>query len=139
MGKWRSLIEQATRENQFVKCQPAASDTDIQAVENALNIKLPQDLKSLLYELNGDQWFVFSTSQIIEVNITVRKAMTSAMPLDCLLFVAGNGCGDYYGYPITADGIKDWEIFMWDHESDNRNYKAQGLEDAVRKYYNDEI
>ncbi len=62
------------------------------------------------------------------------------MPLDCLLFFGGNGCGDYYGYPITLqDGVRDDNVFMWEHEYDNRIWKASNLEEAIKKYYNDEI
>lgn len=62
------------------------------------------------------------------------------MPLDCLLFFGGNGCGDYFGYPITSqDAVRDDNVFMWEHEYDNRIWKANNLEDAIKKYYNDEI
>jgi hypothetical protein len=55
------------------------------------------------------------------------------MPLDCLLFFGGNGCGDYYGYPITSqDGVRDDNVFIWEHEYDNRIWKANNLEDAIK-------
>ena len=139
MSKWKKVIENVSANNENVKCNPSATKEEIEEVESKLKIKLPKDLKELLLELNGDNYFVFSTSQIIDINLTIREAMTSYMPLDCLLFIAGNGCGDYFGYPITVDGLKDWEIFMWEHESDNRFYRSNGLEDVIRKYYNDEI
>jgi hypothetical protein len=34
--------------------------------EKVLNCKLPTDLKELLIEINGDNWLVFSTEQIIK-------------------------------------------------------------------------
>lgn len=139
MEKWKQIIEDAAGQNSYVKCNPPATEKEIKDVEKALHIELPGDLRSLLAEMNGDNWFVFSTSQIIETNLMLRKNISGIMPLNCLLFIAGNGCGDYFGYPIASDGLKDWEIFMWEHESDNRIYKANGLKDAILKYYNNEI
>ncbi|KAF0193537.1 MAG: Cell wall assembly/cell proliferation coordinating protein KNR4 [Bacillota bacterium] len=89
-------------------------------------------------QFNGDNYFLLSTSQIIETNLMLRS-ISAFMPLNCLLFVAGNGCGDYYGYAITGDGLKDWEIYMWEHEYDNRIFKANGLRDAIEKYYTDRL
>ena len=134
---WKELLLNITKNNN-IKFNPPATDEDIIEVENKLNISLPEKLKNLLLEFNGDNWFVFSTKQIIETNISVRQ-LTCYMPLDCILFVAGNGCGDYFGYAITGEGIKDWEIYMWDHESDERIFKANGLKDAIEKYYTDKI
>jgi hypothetical protein len=131
---WKALIEQFAGDNRHVKPNPPATEKQIAEVEKRLNIVLPADIKSFLKELNGDNYFVFSTSEIIEVNET-QRGLDCFMPLDCLLFIAGNGCGDYLGYPITREEIKDWEIFMWDHEYDNRVYKASGLKDAIEKYY----
>jgi len=89
--------------------------------------------------LNGDNWFVFSAEQIIEINLSMR-ALDCFMPLDCLLFFAGNGNGDYFGFPITQqDGIKEDSVFFWDHEYDNRIWKANDLEDVIRKYFSEEI
>ena len=139
MGKWLELIESYALKNPYIRCNPPAVEEDLDEVESKLGITIPGDLRELLMELNGDNNLIFSTAQIIETNLSVREAMSSAMPLDCLLFVAGNGCGDCYGYPITRDGIKDWEIFMWEHEYDNRVYKSNGLREAIQQYYNDEI
>ena len=62
------------------------------------------------------------------------------MPLDCLLFFGGNGCGDYFGYPITRlSGVRNDNVFMWDHEYDSRIWKANNLEELIKKYYFDEI
>ena len=139
MGKWKELLDSIAVNKDYIKPNPPATEIQIKEVEEKLNIEIPKDIRELLLEFNGDQWFLFSTEDIIKTNLQVRKFMTGYMTLECMLFVAGNGCGDYYGYPITADGIKDWEIFIWEHESDNRIYKANGLEDAIIKYYNDEI
>ncbi len=132
---WKELILNCTYGTN-VKFNPPATEKDILEVEAKLNISLPKQIKSLLSEFNGDNQFILSTKQIIEDNI-INREIKEYMPLDCLLFIASNGCGDYFGYPVTGAGIKDSEIFMWDHEYDNRVFKANGLKEAIEKYYND--
>jgi len=131
---WRQVVLRASEGKPYVSLNPPASVGDIQAVESALGLRLPSDLAELLRQFDGDNYFLFSCRQITETNLMLRST-TAWMPLDCLLFVAGNGCGDYFGYPITGDGMKETEIFMWEHEYDNRTYWAQGLSEAIEKYY----
>jgi hypothetical protein len=137
--KWKALIEQCAKGNQYTKLNPPATEQEIAEVESKLNVRLPADIKDFLLELNGDSCLVFSTEQMIETNQSVRE-LGCFMPLDCLLFFAGNGSGDYFGYPITSDdGVRDDNVFMWEHEYDNRIWKASDLEDTIRKYYNGDI
>ena len=139
MGKWSGLYSDLTAKHEYIKINPPANREQIFTVEKALGNKLPAELKELLLEMNGDGWLIFSTEQIIETNMTAR-GLDCFMPLDCLLFFAGNGCGDYYGFPITlADGVRDDNVFMWEHEYDNRVWKANNLEDTIRRYYSSEI
>lgn len=135
---WKELFTELSSNNKNVKLNPPATIDEILEVENILHLCLPDKLKNLLTEVNGDNWFIFSTKQIVETNTSLRE-LKCYMPLDCFLFVAGNGCGDYFGYAITGEGIKDWEIYMWDHESDNRVFIANGLKDVIEKYYTDQI
>ena len=79
----------------------------------------------------------FDVADFRNKHISARSGLF--MPLNCLLFFAGNGCGDYYGFPITlSDGVRDDIVFMWEHEYDNRIWKANNLEDTIRRYYNSE-
>lgn len=136
---WKALLEPFTKENDYMKLNPPATEQQISEVEEKLNIQLPDDLKGLLRELNGDDWLLLSTVQMIEINLMVR-AQEFYMPLDCLLFFGGNGCGDYYGYPITReDGLRDGDVLRWNHENDSREWVASGLKDTIEKYYNDQI
>ena len=135
---WREVVANLTQDNKYVKLKPPASIDYIALVEKKLNIMLPKDLKALLMEMNGDGNFLLSAEEIIETNISLRE-LEVFMPLDCLLFFAGNGCGDYFGYQIRKDGLNENNIFMWNHESDNRIWCAEGLEDAITKYYSDRI
>lgn len=135
---WEEVLLRFVEGNNFIKLNPPATDEDILNIEKELAIRIPTDLRKMLLEFNGDNNFLFSTTQIIETNLEIRK-LTCFMPLDCLLFFAGNGCGDYFGYPITEEGIKDWKVYIWEHESDDRVWKANGLKDAIEKYYTDKI
>ena len=51
----------------------------------------------MLLEFDGDGWLLLSADQIIEINEMLRE-LVEFMPLDCFLFIARNGCGDYYSY-----------------------------------------
>jgi hypothetical protein len=135
--KWKSLIEPYI--DRFTQPNHPATEAQIAEAEKKLNVRFPEDLKEMLLEFDGDNDLLFSTKQIIETNLQVRE-LGFYMPLDCLLFFGGNGCGDYFGYPITReDGVRDNNVFLWDHEYDNRIWKANSLEDTIKKYYNDEI
>ena len=139
MSKWSQIYQDLTSKHDYIKLNPPATPTQVSKVEETLGCILPDDIKELLLETNGDNWFVFSTDQIVETNLSMR-AFECFMPLDCLLFFAGNGCGDYFGYPITReDGVRGDNVFFWEHEYDNRLWKANNLKDIIQKYYNEEI
>jgi Protein involved in beta-1,3-glucan synthesis len=138
MDNWKSLIKKLSTGNDNVVLNPPATEKQLSEIEEKLKVVLPPDIRNFLLELNGDNWLIFSALQIIEINLEIRK-LTCYMSLDCLLFIGGNGCGDYFGYPITGDGINDNDLFMWEHEYDNRVWKAVNLQDLINKYYNDEI
>lgn len=107
MSDWNVLYKELTGQHDYIKPNPPATQKQILDVEKLLGVKLPVDLKELLLEMNGDSWLIFSTEQIIETNLSIRK-LDCYRPLDCLLFFGGNSCGDYYGYPIThQDGVRD--------------------------------
>ncbi|MCX8131152.1 MAG: hypothetical protein N3I35_13765 [Clostridia bacterium] len=52
--------------------------------------------------------------------------------------MARNGCGDFYGPPITDTGVKD-EIFFGDHEIEELIFMAKDLKEIIKKYCNDEL
>jgi len=138
MNSWKMLYDDFLSKHKYIKLNEAATKEQIINVENALNCILPDDLQELLLEINGDGWFLLSTEQIIETNLEMRQ-LGCFMPLDHLVFFAGNGNGDFYGYPITQqDGAKGDSIFFWDHEYDNRIWIANSLKDIIIKYYLDE-
>ena len=138
MGKWSLLFDELMKKHDYIAPNPPATQAQIDEIETALRNKPPDDLTELLLEMNGDNWFVFSAGQIIQINLSMR-VIDVFMPLDSLLFFAGNGCGDYFGFPIASNGeIKTDCVFLWDHESDSRILKAGGLEEIIVKYYGGE-
>jgi hypothetical protein len=139
VGKWIELYTDLSNKHEYIRINPPATQQQIENVEEAFGNKLPSDIRDLLLEMNGDGWLIFSTEQIIEINLECRR-LDFYMPLDCLLFFGGNGCGDYYGFPITLSGcVRDDNVYMWEHESDNRIWTANNLEDTIQKYFNNEI
>jgi hypothetical protein len=141
VGKWSKLYSDLNliNKNEFIKINPPATEKQLSEVEEALGNKLPADLRDYLLEMNGDDWLIFSTDDIIKDNLYTR-GIDYYMPLNCFLFFGRNGSGDYYGYPITSsDGVQDFNVFMWEHEDDSRIWKANNLEDTIRKYYSNEI
>lgn len=134
---WKALIEKLTIGHNFIRINDPATVEDILKIEKELGVAMPSELKDLLLELNGDDCLIFSAERLIETNLMMRE-LKCLMPLDCLLFFGGNGCGDYYGYAITGEGI-DGKIYIWEHETDSRIEVAYGLKDAIKKYYTDEI
>jgi len=139
MDKWTSVYQKITDKCDYIKVNTAANTALIEKAEKKLGVKFPGELSEFLLEINGDNWFMFSVEQIIEINTITRK-LDCYMPLNCLLFFAGNGCGDYFGYPVVGQNeVNDSNIYRWDHEYDNRIWVASGLEEIILKYYNEEI
>jgi len=133
---WIEKIKEYSKYSRYINIKPSATDDEIQKLISSLG-EIPNELIALLKELNGDDNVLFSVDQIITYNTDLRK-LSFYMPLDCLLFFAGNGCGDYYGYQIRKEGITS-NIFLWDHEYDNRTWLAQGIDEFITKYCNNQI
>lgn len=146
---WKEFIVSLTADNQYVKPNAPATIEQVQEVENKLEVILQKDIKDLLFELNGDSDLILSTQQIIDYNLMTRKMMMydidedDYQPVDHYLFVAGDGCGDYYGYEITDDGIKDDNIYMWNHEGTDVNCNfikvANNLKELIELRYTNRI
>lgn len=134
---WIEKIKEFAKTISFIHINPPASDSEIIHLENSFN-EIPDDLIKLLKELNGDGCTFLSVNEIIETNQRLRK-IVDYMPLDCLLFFAGNGCGDYFGYQIRKSGLCSYNIFLWDHESDNRTFAAGSMDHFISRYCNGEI
>jgi hypothetical protein len=133
---YKEIINNFSINNNYIKIQEPATETQIIELIYTFG-EIPSTLYEFLKEMNGDGFLMMSTSQIIEINSLLRT-MDDFMPLDCLLFFAMNGCGDYYGFQIRKTGINQDNIFKWDHEYDNRIWIASCVKDLIINYYNGE-
>lgn len=59
MSVWNLLYKELTGTHDYIKPNTPATQKQIAEVEKVLDCKLPTDLKELLLEINGDNWFVF--------------------------------------------------------------------------------
>jgi hypothetical protein len=137
---WREMVSQLMED---AKLSSPAAQANIQEVEALLGLSLPDDLKAFLLESNGlrahyGSPLVWSIGEILQQNRLFRDNPDFAelyMPFDSLFFFGADGNGDQFAYRVLAGRIRDtsW-IFKWDHESDNREWFAAGLEDFFRRY-----
>ena len=137
---YRELIEKYLKENPYIKIADGASEKQIEDAEKTVGIAFPKELKELLREMNGDRWLIFSTEELIKTNQGAKEAFSGVYDgIEDHLFLAGNGCGDYYCYEISDGRADENALYMWCHE-DNETKKAAGsLAELIEKYYNSEI
>ena len=114
-------------------CTPAA----LKAAEKKLKLRLPEDLAAFLLEADGATGrsgldLVWPLAQIVETHLTFRSGFRDLyMSFDGLLFFAGPGNGDQYGFRVLKDAPAD--VFLWDHEDDSRRWFARGLDDYLER------
>jgi SMI1/KNR4 family protein SUKH-1 len=136
---WHEMIAKIEPNAEF---HPPATLEQLVAVEAALEVTLPVELKALLLETNGVEGqygpaFVWSTDEILSRNLEMRADwrpggwLEGYMPVDHLLFFGDLGNGDLVFFPITPDGVRS-RVYRWDHEDDSRNWEASGLADWLR-------
>jgi len=111
---------------------PPATTEELLTTEQRLGHKLPDELRQLLLESNGIQGdayglgLLWTAERIAEDNLLFRQNPDFAelyMPFEGLLFFADSGGGDQFG--IKLSGIN--EVYLWDHESDNRTWVAPNI------------
>ena len=135
IGKWRQLFESwLFRPKRDYTFGPPASAEQLKAVESALSVKLPTEIRSLLSEFNGvwRQWNLpgkeivyFSTDGMLtDVAEYLRKGSDppvtpSGIDLRKVVFVAQmNGFADLYGVCTEALGeFRAGRVVKLDHES----------------------
>jgi hypothetical protein len=137
---WIEKISAYLANNGYIKPQRGADSAVIKEAEHKLKVNFPAELKSLLLEINGDDVLLFSVEQIVENNLDSRKVLGEVYDgLDLLLFIAGNGCGDYYSYQIIDGEIISTEIVRWEHEVNSTVLVASNLTELIEKYYTGQI
>ncbi len=128
--KWRQQLA-----SHVVTLAPAASPATLAQVEQDLGIGLPAELRGFLAESDGleDRYrtpLIWPAAGIARENLEFRarsEFRALYMPFDPLLFFGAAGNGDQFFYRILDDGIRDADIYMWDHETDSRIWRAPGL------------
>ncbi len=137
---FRELITDCSKDIKCVHIQEPATIEQIKVAEKEIGCCFPAELISLLNELNGDRWLLFSTDEIIHTIKTVREAFEEDyFGIEKHLFFAGNGCGDYYCYEILDSKADITSIYMWEHETNETHKVASNIPELIKRYYNDEI
>ncbi|MBL8873944.1 MAG: SMI1/KNR4 family protein [Planctomycetaceae bacterium] len=133
---WRDFITSLTADATFA---PGATESSIAATEDALAVEFPDQLRSMLLESNGvlgeyDLGLVWSVDRIRDDNLYFRNNRDFAdlyMPFEHLLFFADAGNGDQFAYPIQNGKIRRPDVFVWNHESDDRRWVAGSLKQYI--------
>lgn len=138
---WKEVISALESDSKYIKFGEPATQNELAEISKTLKVDLPKDLTEMLQEINGDGDFLLSATEILEANLNLREVYQDYfMTLDCLLFVARNGAGDFYGYPIFANGELDSDkIYYWSHETDDRIWVADSLADLVKGWYQETL
>ncbi|MEV0144771.1 MULTISPECIES: SMI1/KNR4 family protein [unclassified Nonomuraea] len=133
---WNDLIGRLYDDAQFAA---SASEEEIDQIERRLGQRVPTQLRELLRESNGiqDQYgsgLVWSVQQIIERNEEFRRRADFAelyMSFEQLMFVGDNGGGDQFAH-VRVPAAPD-DVFVWDHETDDRKWVAGSLQDYLER------
>jgi hypothetical protein len=134
-----SLSIKVTAASCFEDCEflPPVSPAALTLAENAIGCQLPDDLKKLYLQTDGvsahyGSPLVMPLQQAIHENAMHRSSselQALYMPFTHMLIFGGAGNGDLFFFPIRADGSLADNVFIWDHESDSRQYFANSLKD----------
>lgn len=136
---WIQLVKTHDAEAEFGN---PASESDLEAVEKALGINLPEPLRQILIEADGIEadygsGLIWPAAKILERNHEFRASdgfRELYMPFNHLLFFGDDGGGNQFAFAIHADGkIHKRDVFQWQHESDERLWFSSSLEQFIEK------
>jgi hypothetical protein len=131
---WIELITSLSQDSEF---SPPATNAEISAIEQSLDVWLPDDLKSLLKESDGVSGsygldVIWSVHAIRNRNIAQRQHIyPQFQSLDMLLFFADAGNGDLFAYRIEHGATLDNSVWVWNHENDERWIFAASLREFL--------
>jgi cell wall assembly regulator SMI1 len=134
---WRELIGRLYGDAEFAG---PASDEEIDRIERRLGHQVPDELRGLLRQCDGvraeyGSGLVWSVQEIIEENAEFRRSADFAElyePFDELMFMGDNGGGDQFAFVRAAAG-RPGDVFVWDHETDERTKVAESLKDYLER------
>ena len=144
---YRELISKLINGNNWAKLQEPCLEEEITEAEKYVGFDLPEELKNLLGETNGDNWFLLSVQQIVHHVENNREIFPEYLDADEFqekvnryVYFATNGCGDYYCYRVSSNGETDSSaIYIWEHELFETRKVAENISDLISKYYNNEV
>ncbi|GAB2984208.1 SMI1/KNR4 family protein [Streptomyces pseudoechinosporeus] len=130
---WRELA----LEFPDVELHDPATEDALRSIEEQLGQPAPRSLRALLMETNGidanyGTEIIWKVERIIAENVSFRsneQFRTLYMPFDSLLFFGDNGGGDQFAFVRTPERE---DVFVWDHETDSRNWISPSLETFLR-------
>lgn len=130
---WREI----TLEFSNAELHDPSAEEALVLIEERLGQSVPPPLRSLLAETDGINAeygveVVWSAERILAENISLRgneQLRNLYMPFDPLLFFGDNGGGDQFAFVRTPE--RD-DVFVWDHETDSRNWISPSLESFLR-------
>lgn len=136
---WRALFERhaGRRALGAPRFRPPAAPEALAALERALGVALPDELRALLAETDGVEdahgcWLVWDVARLRSENERFRRrsdGLETCMSFEDLLFFSdAPGNGDAYAVCTrSADGFRRSDVFRWDHEDDSRTRVAASL------------
>jgi hypothetical protein len=111
----------------------------LEEAERTLGLVLPSDLRELLSECNGvkDHFgteVVWPAHELAPRNEEFRRTPAFRrlyMPFDAVFFFGATGNGDQFFYRILDSEVREPDIYLWEHETDSRQWRAPRLEVVV--------
>ncbi len=127
---WRETLDRLGAGRELAEPVPAET---LRLAEERLGQSLPADLKDLLLVTNGVTGryataVVWPVQRIVADNLSFRSDACLGdlyMSFDPLVFFGDDGGGDQYAFVRTPE--RD-DVFVWEHETDSRNWYAPRLE-----------
>ena len=136
---WREMVERICDDCSFF---PPADKNAMDEVEAALGTPAPDSLLGLWRETDGVKnrhGGIWSVRQAVEQNLELRSYPEQNdlyMSFETMFCFADAGNGDLFFFPVQADGkINRPDVFVWEHETDNRKWVAANLEKFVEQWF----
>jgi cell wall assembly regulator SMI1 len=134
---WKELVGGLYDDAEFAL---PASDEEIDQIERRLGQPVPDELRDLLRQTDGvradyGSGLVWSVREIVEENARFRQNADFAglyLPFDQLMFLGDNGGGDQFAH-VRDPAVRPGDVFVWNHETDERKRVAGSLEDYLRR------
>lgn len=153
---YKELLAELTSGNKWVRLGAPCLRNEIARAENAVGCPFTRELRELLGEVDGDGWALMSAREIAAETKRLRDDYRAfcedegrpeadyADDAGRFVFFGKNGCGDFFGYRVGADGLPDGTaVYVWEHEKigEARCYRpvADNIADFIVRYYGDKI